>query len=82
MQSLKSHFILCENVSVLSDICEVAKRVISKGFPKICNLLVVYRFFCMALFHNQDKWNLLYVFEESHKIRDFANIVITFLQYV
>ena len=65
MQSLKSHFILRENVSVLSDICEVAKSVISKGFLKICNLLVVYRFFCMALFHNQDKLNLLYVFEEK-----------------
>ena len=28
-------------------------------FPKICELLVVYRFYCMALFHSQERQHMI-----------------------
>ena len=49
--TLKSHF-CCKNVIVLS-LCTICNDVMDViRFPKICNSLVVNRFYCMALFHS------------------------------
>ena len=47
---IKSHF-CCENVIILS-LC-------TQRFPKINKPLVVYRFYCMALFHSQTQRHMI-----------------------
>ena len=41
----------------------------SKRFPKICKRLVVYRFYCMALFHSQTLRHMIMVFITSTWLR-------------
>ena len=36
----------------------------SKRFPKICKPLVVYRFYCMALYHSKTRRHMISMFSE------------------